>query len=369
MTEREQQILTLLRQDPLIPQQQLADQLGISRSAVAGHIMNLMQKGHILGKGYILSGQRHVVVLGGANMDIRGATRQALRFGDSNPGAVSCSPGGVGRNIAENLARLGEDCRLISCVGDDIHGRSLLDITQRAGVDVRPCLVLPDAATSTYLSIHGPDGDMAIAINDMAILERLGPAQLAEQRELVRHAALIVADANLSADALAWLFAEAGDTPVFVDTVSAFKAQRLRPWLGKIHTLKPNRIEATQLSGLPLESAADIPAVMHWFHAQGVQQLVLSMADEGIHFSTAAGVRGRLPAPLVDIVNATGAGDALMAGLAHGWLADMPLADAVRFAQGCAALTLQYAGTTCPTLSGSAVQHFLTATSSSQETA
>ncbi|BBF84481.1 pseudouridine kinase [Aquitalea magnusonii] len=356
MTEREQEILQLLRQDPLIPQQQLADQLGISRSAVAGHIMKLMQKGHILGKGYILADNPYVVALGGANMDIRGSSSHRLRQGDSNPGQVSCSPGGVARNIAENLARLGADCRLITAVGDDLYGRALLESTQRAGVDVRPVLLLPDAATSTYLSLHGPDGDMAIAINDMDILSRLDAARLAPQRELVRHAGLIVADANLSAEALAWLFAEAGDTPVFMDTVSAFKAERIRPWLGQIHTLKPNRLEAAALSGLPLDQASQAAAVADWFHHQGVTQLVLSLAEQGVYYSSPS-VRGWSPAPRVNIVNTTGAGDALMAGLAWGWLQQQPLDEATQLAQACAALTLGCAATNNPTLSLAAVQH------------
>lgn len=359
MTEREQEILQLLRQDPLIPQQQLADQLSISRSAVAGHIMKLMQKGHILGKGYILADTPYVVLLGGANMDIRGSSSSCLRQGDSNPGRVSCSPGGVARNIAENLARLGADCRLISAVGDDLYGRALLESTQHAGVDVRPVLLLPDAATSTYLSLHGPDGDMSIAINDMEILERLSAARLAPQRELLRHAGLIVADANLSAEALAWVFAEAGNTPVFIDTVSAFKAERIRPWLGQIHTLKPNRLEATTLSGLPLDQASHAPAVADWFHQQGVVQIILSLAGDGVYYSSAA-AQGWSPAPAVEIINTTGAGDALMAGLAWGWLQQQTLDETVQFAQACAALTLGCAATNNPTLSLAAVQHMCT---------
>jgi len=355
MTEREQEILQRLREDPLIPQQALATQLGISRSAVAGHIMNLMQKGHILGKGYILASQPYMVVLGGANMDLRGSTSQPLRFADSNPGRISCSPGGVARNIAENLARLGADCRLLSCVGDDLHGRALLESTRQAGVDIRHVLVLPDASTSSYLSIHGPDGDMAIAINDMDILQRLDARQLAPQRELIRHAGLIVADANLPEQALAWLFAEAR-APVFVDTVSAFKAERIRPWLGQIHTLKPNRLEAASLSGLALDSPADAPAVAAWFHQQGVRQIVLSLAGDGVYYS-GTDQQGWSPAPKVSIVNATGAGDALMAGLASAWQQDMPLAAAVRFAQACAALTLSCPASNNPTLSLAAVRH------------
>ena len=71
-TQREQQILDIVQQNPLIAQQTLADQLGISRSAVAVHLMNLMQKGEILGKGYVIAPKKQVLVIGGANMDISG---------------------------------------------------------------------------------------------------------------------------------------------------------------------------------------------------------------------------------------------------------------------------------------------------------
>ncbi len=359
MTSREREILALLREDPLIPQQVLADRLGISRSAIAGHIMNLVQKGFIRGKGYILARQRYAVVAGGANMDICGTTANPLRFGDSNPGNVRCSPGGVARNISENLARLGQECHLLTAVGDDLYGRSLLETTQRAGVDTRAVTVLPDAATSTYLSLHGPDGDMAIAFNDMSILERLTPERLAAHRELIRHAGLVILDTNLEAESLAWLFAHSENIPVFVDTVSAFKAERIRPWLSSIHTLKPNRIEAEALSGLPLASPSDAPAVARWFHEAGVTRIVLSLAAEGIFFSEADGESGWLAPPPVTVVNATGAGDALMAGLAAGWLSNESFADSLRFAIGCAALTLTCPSTNNPSLSARAVTTFL----------
>ena len=141
MTEREQEILALLRQDPMIAQQELADRLGISRSALASHISSLMRQGYVQGRGYVLREGPYAVVIGGANMDICGCSHDNLRIGDSNPGRVRTSAGGVGRNIAENLARLGTDTRLLSAVGNDQYGHHLLDVTQRAGVvGVHGCL-------------------------------------------------------------------------------------------------------------------------------------------------------------------------------------------------------------------------------------
>lgn len=360
LTFREREILTLLQQNPLIPQQTLADRLGISRSAVAGHIMNLMHKGYVRGKGYILAEQRYAVIIGGANMDICGTAYAPLRPGDSNPGSIQCSPGGAARNIAENLGRLGVTCYLISLVGDDLYGKSLLEITQRAGVDIRACQIMPQTSTSTYLSLHGPDGDMTLAMNDMESLTKLTPDYLLGHRELLRHAGVIIIDANLAPETLAWLFTHYANLPLFVDPVSAFKAERLRPWLQHIHTLKPNHIEASTLSGIPLTGPDDAPTVATWFHEQGIQRVVLSLAAHGLYYSEREGEAGWRPPPKVNVINTTGAGDALMAGLAYRWLADDSFADSLHFALGCAALTLMSSSTNNTMLSPLTVTQWLT---------
>lgn len=359
MTEREQQILAILRDEPLIAQQALADRLGLSRSAVAVHIMNLTQKGHILGKGYVLADQRFVLVLGGANMDISATTERPLVPADSNPGLVRCAPGGVARNVAENLARLGVDTRLLAAVGDDPYGRSLLEATQKAGVDVQGCWVLAGQATSTYVSLHGPAGDLAVAVNDMRILECLTPEKLAIHADRVRHAAALVVDCNLSADALAWVFANRGDTAVFVDAVSAFKCARIVPWLEQVHTLKVNRQEAQALCGFVVQSDAEIERAAQWLHGQGVQQVVLSLGARGVYWSgkdAAHGWQGTVPAA---VVNVTGGGDALMAGLVHGFVSHQSLEESIPFALACAALTLSAEQANHPSLSVVSVAQLL----------
>ena len=122
MNDREKQILKILRRNPLIQQNEIADILQISRSRVAAHIMDLMRKGAIKGKGYILTEQAYCVVVGAINMDIRGMADIHYPQAASNPGSIHCSAGGVGRNIAHNLALLGRDVHLISAVGSDFYG-------------------------------------------------------------------------------------------------------------------------------------------------------------------------------------------------------------------------------------------------------
>ncbi len=359
MTEREQQILSILRDAPLIAQQALADRLGISRAAVAGHIMNLSQKGLILGKGYVLAAPRFVLVLGGANMDITATTDAPPAMGDSNPGRIRSAPGGVARNVAENLARLGHDTRLLSAVGDDAAGRSLLESTQKAGVNVQACWVFTGEATSSYVSLHGPAGDLAVAVNDMRILERITPVQLAAHAERVRHAAALVVDCNVTENALAWLFANRGATPVLVDAVSAFKCPRIRPWLAQVHTLKVNRQEAQALCGFTVQTDADIERAAQCVHTLGVQQLVLSLGARGLYWSERDGGHGWHGVVPGDVVNVTGAGDALMAGLVHGVVQHQTLAESIPFALGCAALTVASEQANHPSLSIATVAQLL----------
>ena len=159
MTEREGQVLALIRENSQLSQSEIAARLGISRSAVAGHIMNLTAKGILKGRGYVISDQPFVVVVGGANIDICGSPGVPLRMGDSNPGTVTSSPGGVARNVAENLARLGVDCRLITAVGNDHHGDLLCDQGRAAGIDMRHVMRLDAAPTSTYVSVLDNSGD------------------------------------------------------------------------------------------------------------------------------------------------------------------------------------------------------------------
>lgn len=300
-----------------------------------------------------------IVAIGAANMDIAGTTDQAIAQGDSIPGRIRCSAGGVARNVAENLARLGVGVGLLSAVGDDVFGRELLANAAAAGVDVAGCWVLPGAATSSYLSIHGRDGEMATALNDMAILECVTPALLATRLGLLRQADALLLDCNLSAVALEWLFAHAAAVPVFVDSVSAFKCRRILPWLPRIHTLKANRLEAEALWGQPVGDAASVLRAAEWLHAQGVQQVVLSLGGEGVFWSTSAGDHGQQPPWPIEVVNATGAGDALLAGLLQQWLRQVPLRRAVRFASACAALTLTVQSANHPGLSVASVQRLL----------
>jgi pseudouridine kinase len=354
MPSREQQILALLRDDPMLPQQVIAERLGISRSAVAGHIMSLTDKGIIKGRGYVLAEAPFVVVIGGANIDIHGKSDAALRARDSNPGSVLMSAGGVGRNIAENLARLGADARLISAIGNDQHGDVLMRLSREAGIDTQHVLQLASAPTSTYLSVLDATGDMRVAINDMRIIDELTAERLNPHRAMLGQAALLVLDTNLPDDALAWLTTTLSDRPIFVDTVSVAKARKITPYLGAIHTLKMSASEASAVTDLEAHTKPQLARVAAQLHDAGVGRVFITCGAQGVFFS-ADGEQGTLAAAKRRAANTGGAGDAFLAALAYAWIEGWSLADTLPFALTAAELTITDAATSSPALSLKAI--------------
>ncbi len=304
------------------------------------------------------SSASYVLVVGAANLDILGVAQTLLVSGDSNLGRIRCAPGGVARNTAENLARLGHTTHLIAAVGDDAFGRTLLDVTRAAGVNIELCAVFTEHATSTYLAVHHSQGEMAVAVNDMGIVDTITPEYLAAHTAMVQQASAVVVDCNLSADTLAWLLSQS-KAPVFVDAVSAAKCLRIRPHLRHIHTLKLNQIEAQTLTGLPCESTADIQAAAAWLHGQGLRQVLVSLGKRGMLWSDVQAGQGLQAALPCKVVNVTGAGDALLAGWVHAFMHRQPLADAARFAQACAAFTVSCEAANHPHLSVAALTHFI----------
>ena len=296
-----------------------------------------------------------VLVIGGCNVDVAGHTSTPARPGDSTPGTVRQSPGGVARNIAENLARLGHPVRLVSSVGRDAAGRWLRAQTAGAGVDVRGCLIVEGTATAHYLSLHGPDGALLQAVNDMGVLDALSPAHLAREHRHLRAARAIVVDANLRPDTLAWLFTQDFAAPVFADAVSAAKAPRLQPWLQRLHTLKLNRAEAHALGAAAVGTTTARRRFAAALQRSGVQRVALSLGHGGL-LLTDADVQTERPAWPVPARNTTGAGDALMAGLVHAALRGWAAERAADFALGCAAMTLACPETNHPGLSERAVR-------------
>jgi pseudouridine kinase len=280
-----------------------------------------------------------VTVVGGANTDIVGRSAQPLVAFDSNPGMVRLSPGGVGRNIAENLARIGAHTALVTAFGCDAHGRELESACRGSRIETTSSLVCADLPGSVYLALLDEEGEMALAVSDMRALDRITPRMLQSRRAALESADLVVADTNLPVDSLEWL-AENLSVPLVIDLVSTTKALRAHSVFSATAAVKCNAMEAAALYRLPVPSdRAGVEALAKRIVADGVGAAFVTAGSLGSHYRSSDGSGWSL-APSVEIVNATGAGDAFTAGVVAGMLVGETIAHCADLGSRLAAATL-----------------------------
>lgn len=350
---KKDQLYELIRANPFISQQDLAVQLRLSRSAVAGYIAGLIRDRRLLGRAYVLPDNRPIVCLGAANLDRKLRSNATLKMGTSNPARQDESFGGVARNIAENLARLSAPVSLITVIGDDSSGQALLAHAEAAGIDTRGTLKLQGICTGTYTAVLDDHGEMMLALADMALYDSLTPEFLATRQPQRAVGALTVADMNLPQDTLASLLEDArrDAIPLVIVAVSQPKMARLPENLQGLRLLILNQGELETRVGHVLRTEAELLAACRLVQSQGAQDVIVTRGGTGVVYTTPTGI-AHLEAPDAHIIDVTGAGDAFSAAVCwsmfHG---SEDLLLACRRGLRLSAMTLECEETVCPYLS------------------
>ena len=292
--------------------------------------------------------RRRVIVVGGANTDICGCPAQSLVRHDSNPGSVTIRHGGVGRNVACDLARLGLDVSFVTAVGEDLLSAGVLEGCLKHSVDVSLSRTVPGARGSVYLYLTDGNGEMDAAIADMDVVSALTPDYLRPLLSELNVADAVVLDGNLEKETIAFLCKNV-TAPLYADPVSGAKAARFAPVLGRLAAIKPNLIEARALTGK--DSAEDCAAALL---DAGVGRVFLSLGGGGI-LAASGEERVLLPCERVPVVNTTGAGDAATAAIVWAGVSGLDLADAALAAVRAGAVTAACDETVSPELKAEAL--------------
>ncbi len=299
--------------------------------------------------------QKFVTVVGGINVDLTGSPGQPLVLETSNPGQVSLSAGGVGRNIAHNLALLGVPVTLLSAVGDDAFGAYALDATQQAGVNVEHAFRQAGQRTGTYLSILNQNCDLVVAIADMAIMRGVSAEYLEQHDRVIAESTLIAADTNLDEETLAYLcrICKERRIPLLIEPVSVEKSKKLRRIGAKAMYITPNRDELRAMTGC---DDADLAAQCACLRDQ-FEHIFVTLGEQGVyHYQTRPESGTLYPALPTMVVNPNGAGDALVAGLICGLFYEKPIQESIRLGIAAAHIALQAPETVNPELSFAQIQ-------------
>ncbi|MBC2851152.1 winged helix-turn-helix transcriptional regulator [Cetobacterium sp. 8H] len=338
MTNREQEILKWIEENPFISQAELAEKADIARSSVAVHISNLIKKGKIIGKGYIIQKKSFISVIGGTNIDISATSYSPLKDYDSNPGKVNTSFGGVARNIADNLSRLNQDVELLTVLGDDFNSDEIKRNCKTLGIGISNALTMPNSATSTYISILNDNKDMKIAISAMDLYENLTIEYIKSKKDIIEESKLCIIDTNIPKETIDFIVNNF-NIPIFLDCVSTTKALKIVDIIGKFHTIKPNKLEAEAISGIKITDSASLQKCAEFFINKGVKQVFISLGEKGVFFSNGK-IYSQHQSFKTSILNTTGAGDAFMAGIAYSYIEGLDILESCRNGIACATIAI-----------------------------
>ena len=326
-TEREKQILDLIRQNPMISQKELAEKLGITRPGVASHISRLIKEGLILGKGYVLPKKEYVTVIGAVNMDIYGIVSDyPVVLKGSNTGHVTTQLGGLGRNIAANAAALGLDTNLITVFGSDDYGTRFKEDAYRRGIDISYSKQLPDRKTSVYLYVNQGDGERIIGVDDMRINEFITPRFLEPRLAGINAGKAAIIDSNLPAETIRWLYDNVR-VPMYAKAVSVTKTPRLLQDNLNLEGLVINGVEGSFMASIKIMDINDGKECAEKLYDIFKTRIYLYLDQMGLIMADRDGTLYHGYEPGLRVENTNGIGASMTAALAYAQLRHESLDD------------------------------------------
>lgn len=281
-----------------------------------------------------------IIVIGGANVDLCGSSISPLRNYDSNPGEISISFGGVGRNIAQICALLKQNVSFVTCFSSDAYGTMMKQDCEKLGMDTSYSKVVDDLPSSMYIAILDSNRDMKIGMSDMRILRKMDHEMLDRVLSACDPDDMIIIDANLDLACIGYILGHAG-CAVAADPVSANKASRIKPYLSHLTIFKPNQYEANEMNGIFIKDEASAAESVAWYRKQGVKEIIISMADRGVVFGYDDTAVWLTHKP-IQVANATGGGDTLLGAYVSYRLSGHSEMESIRYGMTAAAVNIEH---------------------------
>ncbi|MEM7442655.1 MAG: carbohydrate kinase family protein [Pseudomonadota bacterium] len=283
-----------------------------------------------------------IACIGAAHIDRTAHALEQITMGSSNPVRVDIAFGGVARNVAENLARLGCDVGLVSRLGRDDDGDRLIDDLKSLGIQTSGICRSDFEDTASYTALIDLAGEMTVGMADMSIYDEVAPELFGANLspDLLARPIWFL-DTNLPADGLDHLLQrKPANCLAAIDAVSVAKAPRLNGLLGRVDLLFVNHSEAEALCGLPASSSADVRELANRLRSDGAGTVIVAMGDDGAFIAADSVYDFYDPLP-TDVCDVTGAGDGMVSGILYGIAVGRPFSEAVRLGLACASLSIE----------------------------
>ena len=343
LSKTENAILETILNDPFISQAKIATDLNLARSTIAVQISQLIDKGLLAGRGYILPKSQKVVCIGGIAFNRKYSLSTPPVLGTSNPAISTKSYGGVIRNITENMARMDVDVCLISIIGNDESGKELRSQIRNLGVDTSQISISKDKPTAEYIAIFDDKNELVMGIASMDILDQITPSLIEDSWLSIRSSDWVILDCNLPKETIEKILEikENANFMVAVDTVSVSKAKRLPSNLSQIDILFTNKDEAISVLGLDDNlKTYKLDKIATQLRSRGAKGVVLTDGPNG-HLVNIGNEAFNSPAISSNVENVSGAGDAFVAGFISTIRSGSTVREASNMGAALSALTVE----------------------------
>lgn len=295
-------------------------------------------------------------VIGTVFMDCKGFAKQKYNPAGRNLGSVKFVHGGVGRNVAENLANLGLDTLFVSSVDRTGIGREVTARLAKNKVNTEFVVETEARGMGLWLAVMNESGDLAGSISQMPDLVHLENHISENGADIVRRAGHIVLELDLNEHITDRVISLAREQrrPVYGIPGNLAVIMKNPDILRGLSCFICNDVEAERLLGVSLP-ADDIPGIewelARFVDGKGLDSMVITLGGAGcVYYDAREGTAGHQPVFPVTVIDTSGAGDAFFSGTVMGLVRGRSLKEAVVFGTKVASWTIQSDENTCKDL-------------------
>lgn len=288
--------------------------------------------------------QAKVVVVGSLNMDLVTRANRLPRAGETLAGeSFTTVSGGKGANQAVAAARLGAQVAMVGCVGDDAYGEQLRAALLAEQIDCQAVTAVTGVSSGVALIVVDANSQNAIVIVAGGN-GQLGPSVVATFDDKLAEADVIICQLEVPMETVAHTLQRGRELgKIVILNPAPASAPLPAAWLPMIDYLIPNESEAAALTGLPVDSLASAEVAASKLLEAGAAKVIITLGASGSLFADGRGFK-HFPAPKVQPVDTTAAGDTFVGGFAAALAQGKSEAEAIAFGQVAAALSVTRAG-------------------------
>ena len=293
-----------------------------------------------------------IVVIGAVFVDIKGYPEAGFIPTGRNVGRVEQIHGGVGRNVAEDVANCELRPTFVSLVDESGTGADVIRKLESHKVDTRFIRTTPDGM-GTWLAVFDNDGDVAASISKRPNLMPIAQILDEEGERIFRDADSVIIEIDMDKEIVkrAFRLAKEYGKKIYGVVANMSIAQERRDFLQSVDCFVCNLQEAGILfsddfTGKSPEEMIGIAADK--VTAARIPSIIITMGGQGAVYADMHGASGYCPARKVEVKDTTGAGDAFCAGAAIGLTYGKSLAEACEIGAHLAASVIVTSESVCP---------------------